>query len=34
MWGYLTVKLAAQNYSETIGNIEKLWKEFTANNPL
>ncbi len=33
-WGYLTVKLAAQNYSETIGNIEKLWKEFTANNPL
>jgi len=34
MWGYLTVKLAAQNYSETINNIEKLWKEFTANNPL
>ena len=33
-WGYLTVKLAAQNYSETINNIEKLWKEFTANNPL
>ncbi len=33
-WGYLTVKLAAQNYSETISNIEKLWKEFTANNPL
>ncbi|MRR21398.1 ABC transporter permease [bacterium] len=33
-WGYLTVKLAAQNYSETIGEIEKLWKEFTANNPL
>lgn len=33
-WGYMTVKLAAQNYSETIGNIENLWKEFTANNPL
>jgi putative ABC transport system permease protein len=33
-WGYMTVKLAAQNYTETIGNIEKLWKEFTANNPL
>ncbi len=33
-WGYITVKLAAQNYTETIANIEKLWKEFTANNPL
>jgi putative ABC transport system permease protein len=33
-WGYMTVKLSAQNYPETIGNIEKLWKEFTANNPL
>jgi putative ABC transport system permease protein len=33
-WGYITVKLTAQNYSETIGKIESLWKEFTANNPL
>lgn len=33
-WGYMTVKLAEQNYPETIANIEKLWKEFTANNPL
>ena len=33
-WGYLTVKLMAQNYSKTIGDIEELWKEFTANNPL
>jgi len=33
-WGYMTVKLTAQNYSETIGKIENLWKEFTANNPL
>jgi putative ABC transport system permease protein len=33
-WGYLTVKLAAQDYSKTIADIEKLWKEFTANNPL
>lgn len=33
-WGYMTVKLAVQNYTATIGNIEKLWKEFTANNPL
>jgi putative ABC transport system permease protein len=34
MWGYMTVKLEAGNYSKTIGEIEKLWKEFTANNPL
>jgi len=34
MWGYLTVKMTASNYTETIGGIEKLWKEFTANNPL
>jgi putative ABC transport system permease protein len=34
MWGYLTVKLAAQDYQKTITDIEKLWKEFTANNPL
>ena len=34
MWGYLTVKLAAQDYQKTIAAIEKLWKEFTANNPL
>jgi len=34
MWGYLTVKLTASNYTETIGGIEELWKEFTANNPL
>lgn len=33
-WGYLTVRLEAQTYSATIAEIEKLWKEFTANNPL
>jgi putative ABC transport system permease protein len=33
-WGYLTVKLSAQNYATTITEIEKVWKEFTANNPL
>jgi putative ABC transport system permease protein len=33
-WGYMTVKLTALNYSETIAKIESLWKEFTANNPL
>ena len=34
LWGYITVKLSAQNYSKTITDIEKIWKEFTANSPL
>ena len=34
LWGYLTVRLSAQNYSNTINNIESKWKEFTANDPL
>jgi putative ABC transport system permease protein len=32
--GYLSVKLSANNYSKTISEIEKKWKEFTANDPL
>jgi putative ABC transport system permease protein len=34
MWGYLTVRLSAGNYSRTIGEIESKWKEFEQNNPL
>jgi putative ABC transport system permease protein len=34
LWGYLTVKLSAQNYSATIAAIEEKWKEFIPNNPL
>jgi putative ABC transport system permease protein len=34
LWGYLTIKLSAQNYSKTISAIESKWKEFTANDPL
>lgn len=34
LWGYLTVKLSARNYSKTISEVEKVWKEFTANTPL
>jgi putative ABC transport system permease protein len=33
-WGYITVKLSAQNYQQTIPEIEKKWKEFTSNDPL
>ncbi|TFH35593.1 MAG: FtsX-like permease family protein, partial [Bacteroidia bacterium] len=34
LWGYLSVKLSAGNYSQTISQIEELWKEYTANDPL
>jgi putative ABC transport system permease protein len=33
-WGYITVKLNAQNYQRTITKIENIWKEFTSNDPL
>jgi putative ABC transport system permease protein len=34
MWGYITVRLSAQNYSKTISAIEEEWKSFVSNNPL
>jgi len=34
LWGYITVRLTAQNYSNTITAIENKWKEFIPNNPL
>lgn len=34
LWGYLTVRLSAQNYPETINAIESMWKEYVSNNPL
>lgn len=34
LWGYITVRLSAQNYSKTIIAIEDKWKEFVSNNPL
>lgn len=34
MWGYITVRLSAQNYTATINAIENKWKEFIPNNPL
>jgi putative ABC transport system permease protein len=33
-WGYISVKLNASNYSATINEIEKVWKEYAANSPL
>jgi putative ABC transport system permease protein len=34
LWGYITVRLSAQNYTKTITAIEDKWKEFVSNNPL
>ena len=34
LWGYITVRLSAQNYASTISAIEDKWKEFVSNNPL
>jgi len=34
MWGYISVRLSPQNISNTISDIEKVWKEYVSNNPL
>lgn len=34
LWGYITVRLTAGNYSRTISQIENKWKEFVQNNPM
>jgi putative ABC transport system permease protein len=34
LWGYISVRLSAQNYSKTINAIENVWKEYVSNNPL
>lgn len=34
LWGYISVRLSAQNYSTTINAIESVWKEYVSNNPL
>jgi putative ABC transport system permease protein len=34
LWGYISVRLSAQNYTKTISEIEKVWKEYVSNNPL
>lgn len=33
-WGYITVRLSPNNYQQTIKEIEKVWKDYTANAPL
>jgi putative ABC transport system permease protein len=34
IWGYLSVKISAKNYSKTISDIENKWKGFVSDNPL
>jgi putative ABC transport system permease protein len=34
MWGYITIKLTPSNYKNTIAQIENIWKEYMANDPL
>jgi len=34
IWGYISVRLSAQNVSKTISEIEKVWKEYVSDNPL
>ena len=34
LWGYMTVRLSAKNYTSTISAIENKWKDFVPNNPL
>jgi putative ABC transport system permease protein len=34
LWGYVTVKISAQNYQQTIADINDLWKEFTSDVPM
>ncbi len=34
IWGYISVRLAPGNISGTIGEIEKVWKDYAANSPL
>lgn len=34
LWGYITVRLQAGDYSKTIAAIESKWKEFVPNTPL
>jgi putative ABC transport system permease protein len=34
LWGYLSVKLNGQNIAQTISEIEKVWKEYLADDPL
>jgi len=33
-WGYISIRLSPANYSSTISGIEKIWKEYAANEPL
>jgi len=33
-WGYISFRLSAEGIEQTVAKIEKLWKEFTNNDPM
>jgi putative ABC transport system permease protein len=33
-WGYITIRLIPENIHQTVKQIEKLWLEFTDNDPM
>jgi putative ABC transport system permease protein len=33
-WGYISIRLSSSTPKGTIAEIEKIWKEFTANDPM
>jgi putative ABC transport system permease protein len=34
IWGYISVRLHTGDYSRTLNEIEKVWKEYASNTPL
>jgi len=33
-WGYISFRLSSESIEQTVAQIEKLWKEFTNNDPM
>jgi putative ABC transport system permease protein len=33
-WGYISISLSPENINQTISQIEKIWREFSDNDPL
>ena len=33
-WGYISIRLSAENINQTVSRIEQLWREFSDNDPM
>jgi len=33
-WGYISIRIAEESKNQTVSQIEKLWKEFSDNDPM